>query len=279
MIINKKEYDVDKNDFPEYTIPDYPKLRLLKNLDFCEILIGLVSDICEMGNYNFIYDETKYKNFIISNVRNNDNTSNINIVYSNNTNMITHQNQIIISKNRLTGAHIYYIPTIEHYITISNELHNIFIDNFKYYIEGSNLNYNNLINLVMIVKDAGEQFYTMLKENINVFDRYTILDTGSTDNTIDMIKKVYMNKKGIIIQEPFINFRESRNRSLELAGHYCKYNLILDDSYIVKGDLRSFLTKVRNDQLSDSFSIYIKSDDMLYCSNRIIKSETNLRYI
>ena len=137
---------------------------------------------------------------------------------------------------------------------------------------------NNLICLCMIVKNAGPGFEKVLTENLPVFDEWCILDTGSTDGTQNIIRKVLENKRGQLYEEPFINFRDSRNRCFELAGKSCKFLLTLDDTYIVQGDLRDFLKEVRSDQFSDSFSLLIKSGDSEYFSNRIIKSATELRY-
>jgi tetratricopeptide (TPR) repeat protein len=131
-----------------------------------------------------------------------------------------------------------------------------------------------------MVKNGGPQFERMLINNLDIIDRWTILDTGSTDQTIEIINRVLVGKKeGNLYQEPFINFRESRNRLLDLAGTSCKYNIMLDDTYVVKGNLREFLTEIRSDQYSNSFTLYIKSDDTIYGSNRIIRSDSGLRYI
>jgi len=131
-----------------------------------------------------------------------------------------------------------------------------------------------------MVKDGGELFEQMLIHNMNIIDRWTILDTGSTDGTIETIHKLLVGKKkGKLYQEPFINFRDSRNRCLELAGKQCKYNIMLDDTYNIIGDLRSFLDEIRGDQFADSYSIKILSGKLEYISNRITKSENNLRYI
>jgi hypothetical protein len=70
----------------------------------------------------------------------------------------------------------------------------------------------------------------------------------------------------------------SRNRCLDLAGKVCKFILMLDDTYVMKGNLRSFLNEVRDDQYSNSFTLIIESHDLKYGSNRIIKSESGLRY-
>jgi tetratricopeptide (TPR) repeat protein len=158
---------------------------------------------------------------------------------------------------------------------------NKFTECFKYYIvDGNILDYNNLIHLLIMVKNAGDDFEKILENNLPCIDRWTILDTGSTDNTIDIINRVLVGKrKGNLYQEPFINFRESRNRCMDLAGTTCKFNLFLDDTYYVSGNLRNFLEIARGDQFSTSFSTLIRSDDMEYYSNRIIKSESGLRYI
>ena len=153
---------------------------------------------------------------------------------------------------------------------------------FKYYKEANSnmLTYDNLIHLCIMVKNAGPQFEQMLQQNMPIIDKWTILDTGSTDETLDIIKRTLVGKKnGELYEEPFINFRDSRNRLLDLAGTSHKYIIMLDDTYVIEGDLRSFLMEVRSDQFADSFTMYIKSEDTVYGSNRIIKSDTGLRYI
>ena len=154
-----------------------------------------------------------------------------------------------------------------------------FANEFYYYINGNELQWDNLMNILFMVKDAGDDFRQVLTENLPYIDQWTILDTGSTDNTVQIIKDVLKHKKGKLYQEKFINFKESRNRLLELAGKSCVFNVMLDDTYVLHGDLRSFLTIVRGDNVADSFSLVITSSDIMYNSNRITKSERNLCYI
>ena len=164
----------------------------------------------------------------------------------------------------------------------------LFRSAFHYYMDEAALKgedsdafaYDNLIHLVIMVKNAGPGFEQVLRNNLPVIDRWTVLDTGSTDGTQDIVRKVLVGKKkGALYEEPFINFRESRNRSLELAGTRCKFALILDDTYWVKGVLRGFLNLVRGDQFATSFSGMIASGDSEYYSNRVIKTEAGLRYM
>ena len=205
---------------------------------------------------------------------------------------IAKHNPIIVTANCVSMQSIYktslQLTDSKFIVCIPEEVRSSFYDNFNYYIQQNEqneqneevLSYDNLINLCIMVKNGGEQFEKMLQQNMHLIDRWTILDTGSTDNTIDIIKKTLIGKKkGELYEEPFINFRDSRNRLLELAGETCKYTLMLDDTYVVQGDIRKFLKLVRGDQFADSFSIYIRSYDIEYVSNRILKTDRKLKYI
>ena len=139
--------------------------------------------------------------------------------------------------------------------------------------------YDNLICLAMIVKNAGPVFKEVLSNNLPFFDYWVILDTGSTDGTQNVIKETLSQKRGTLYEEPFVNFKVSRNRCLDLAGTVCQFIVMLDDTYILKGDIRNFLTETRGDTFADSYSLMIQSSDSEYYSNRIIKSRSSLRYI
>lgn len=316
--LNRHNYIVYDDEFIDYNIEKYCNLKLVKDLPKLELLVGLINDIGELfDDFNFITDKFEFGGFVPINVncKNkyclNFSLTEQEIINKNNynTNLLKHVDNIqdintqsIILINDFNSEYKDSIilsrkpMKLANYVTINVNLDNedniflsipdkfvdLFNEHFKYYIKQSDKTefiYSNLVQLIMIVKNAGDNFENILKENMKVFDRYTILDTGSTDNTIDIIKRTLANKKGNLYQEPFINFRESRNRSLELGGHKCKFNLILDDTYVVKNNLREFLQVTRSDQFGDSYSLYIKSYDVVYCSNRITKSITDLRYI
>jgi len=236
------------------------------------------------------------KNYDINNIKLLDNFEyNTNSLIFNNNDDIDysflnkHRENIYISKfnlsiiNNKIFNYIFKLKNTDYFIYLNENNILQFKKIFTYYFENDNdsiLNYDNLIHLCVMVKNGGPQFEEMLMQNMDNIDRWTILDTGSSDNTIDIINKVLVGRKqGQLFQEPFINFKDSRNRCLELAGKTCKYIIMLDDTYVIEGNLRNFLNEVRGDQMSDSFSMFIKSDDSEYGSNRIIKSETNLKYI
>ena len=154
-----------------------------------------------------------------------------------------------------------------------------FREKFSYCLKGNTLTFDNLVNICIMVKDAGPGFGDILTQNLPFADRWTILDTGSTDGTIDVIHEVLKGKRYDLYEEPFINFRDSRNRLLDLAGDSCHFNVMLDDTYVLHGNLREFLGIARGDDVADSFTLTIDGGDTLYGSNRVTKPSRGLRYI
>jgi predicted O-methyltransferase YrrM/tetratricopeptide (TPR) repeat protein len=191
----------------------------------------------------------------------------------------------VLAEHRIANAlhHPYKFPLANSRMTLCVPAlyEQLFREQFHYYFQDNGIfAYDNMINLCIMVKNAGPLFERVLTENLPIIDRWTILDTGSTDETIEIINRVLVGKKkGKLYQEPFINFRDSRNRCLELASKSCKYNVMFDDTYAIRGDLRSFLTLVRGDQFANSYSLLILSDDSEYYSNRVLKVKSNLKYI
>jgi predicted O-methyltransferase YrrM/tetratricopeptide (TPR) repeat protein len=139
--------------------------------------------------------------------------------------------------------------------------------------------FDNLLHLVMIVKDAGDSFEEVLQTYLPHIDRWTILDTGSTDGTIETARRVLGSKRGNLYQEPFQDFATSRNRCLELAGKSCVFHVMMDDTYKMSGEWRATLHMLRTDQTADSFSFYIVDGDIKYISNRILKPTRGLKYL
>jgi len=216
----------------------------------------------------FIDEETEYTEYLID------------IINSSVPILVTKQSPLFYNQCNLSNYFIYELSDTPFIVCIPIKYQDSFNQSIlSKYVSGHKMYYDNLIQLVMIVKNGGILFQEMLEKNISQFDYWTIVDTGSTDNTIDIIKNVLKNKPGQLYQEPFTDFKETRNRSLELAGTRCKFNLVLDDTYVIQGNLRKFLHTVRGDQFSESFDLYITSDDNQYISNRITKSQKKLRYI
>jgi len=275
VLLNKKEYS---ENFEQLHHKDYFNLKLFPRAGELEQEAGLLTELSEMFEGNCSFELLGASEFLVDN-----------LPKCSGDHVITYLdghgefNGVFILSLECPELNALYpkvrVHGLKKVLYMRDYYGRTFFKHFeKYKFEDGTLYFDNLICLCMIVKNAGPGFAKVLEENIPNFDKWCILDTGSTDGTQDVIKKTLSNKPGKLFEEPFVNFKVSRNRCFELAGTSCKFLLTLDDTYIVKGDLRGFLSEVRSDQFSDSFSLLIKSGDSEYYSNRIIKSHSGLRY-
>jgi len=298
ITLNKKEYQ-ESGLFKENFIQEYCNLKIYPLAGVLEREAGLLSDLaeCYRGKCNLVnYGDPSLETnkFFLDNLEHFDKTITVDVepYFSDNNVVFARVDElhtdipsvsVVLAKeneelNRMYKLKV-YIRHSEKLLYLDEYFSKLFQENFGYYFENGEFVYDNLICYAMIVKNAGPLFEKVLTENLPIIDRWCILDTGSTDGTQDVIRRVLANKKGRLYEEPFINFRDSRNRCLELAGKSCRFVCMLDDTYVVRGNLRNFLQVVRGDQFADSFSLLVRSDDTEYYSNRITKSRHNLRYI
>jgi glycosyltransferase involved in cell wall biosynthesis len=137
----------------------------------------------------------------------------------------------------------------------------------------------NKIQLCMIIKNGADTIHDTLNSYTKYVSRMIILDTGSTDNTLEILenfKSIYPQL--IVYKSPFKGFSESRNQCLDLAYDLnYTWTLMIDDSYQLLtnfNELQNVPDKV------DAISIVVtKTDNVQNLSNRIIRTSSKLRYI
>lgn len=96
------------------------------------------------------------------------------------------------------------------------------------------MNKDPTVCLNMIVKNESKIICRLFDSVIKWIDCYCICDTGSTDDTVDRIKK-YFNSKNIpgkIVVEQFKDFSHNRNFSLQSCVGMSDYVLLLDADMI-----------------------------------------------
>ena len=114
-----------------------------------------------------------------------------------------------------------------------------------------------LLGLVMIVKNEAKRIETVLASYRPYIDAWTILDTGSTDGTQDLIKRSFDGIPGALHEEPFVDFATSRNRALELHGTSTIFSIMPNGDVLEGGAaLVSFLEAHRRD-LAGSYRVRI----------------------
>jgi hypothetical protein len=139
-----------------------------------------------------------------------------------------------------------------------------------------------LLGLVMIVKNEAHGIVETLKTFRPVIDYWTILDTGSTDGTQDIIRRELAEVAGQLIEEPFVDFSTSRNRALDLHGERTTFTIMpdSDDRLVGAHVLRHFLT-VHEKAVSSAHEAYltnIRRGELSYFLPLVTRTKANWRY-
>ena len=129
--------------------------------------------------------------------------------------------------------------------------------------------------LNMIVKNEEHVIENVLECVSKYIDYYIISDTGSVDETKQVIKKYFnkLNISGEIHDDKWVNFGYNRTKALEYCVGKCEYCWVIDADDIIIGNLPmpSKLTK-------DSYKV-IYGKDFSYRRNQIFKVDKIWKYV
>lgn len=131
--------------------------------------------------------------------------------------------------------------------------------------------------LNMIVKNESKIILRLLDSVHKYIDSYCICDTGSTDNTVEIIRTFFKTRDipGKIISEPFKDFGYNRTFSLKACEDMdADYVLLLDADMVLwvnpalspQNFKRALVTK-------DLFYLYQGNDTFYYKNTRIVKNK------
>ena len=90
-----------------------------------------------------------------------------------------------------------------------------------------------LVSLVMIVKNEARGIVQTISSVRDSVDYYSILDTGSTDATVSLIRQTFGKTPGKVHNEPFVDFSTTRNRAIELEGKHSEFALMLSGDEVL----------------------------------------------
>lgn len=132
--------------------------------------------------------------------------------------------------------------------------------------------------LNMIVKNESNVILETLNCLVKHFDLdyWVISDTGSTDNTIEIIKNFFNEKKiqGEIHENKWVNFEVNRNKALDLCVGKSDYVLFFDADDLIQGNF--ILPKLDSD--SYVFKFKEENEDLLYSRRLIVKNNKKFKW-
>ena len=140
-----------------------------------------------------------------------------------------------------------------------------------------------LLCLVMMVKNEVKSLRAAFDSVRGCVDRALVLDTGSTDGTQALARALLTDIPGELIEEPFVDFATTRNRSLELATGKATFGLLLsgDETLAGGGALRAFCEQWR-DTDTPEHGVYFTALDMAdirFASARVVRLSHGWRYV
>lgn len=127
----------------------------------------------------------------------------------------------------------------------------------------------------MIVKNEARTLERTLRSALPLVDSWCILDTGSTDGTQDLIRRVLADVPGELHEELFVDFAASRNRVLELCRGVAPYALLLDADDEVTGALPAHAL----DREPTAHYVAVELGDTIFDSARIAPTDGSWRYV
>ncbi len=131
------------------------------------------------------------------------------------------------------------------------------------------------ICLNMIVKNESRAIEQCLVSVKPLIDSWVIVDTGSTDGTQEIIRKVLHDVPGELHERPWVNFAHNRNEALALAKNRAEYLLFLDaDERLI------YVDSFRQQKLDqDAYTVKVEqADGVSYERVLLVKSDLDWKW-
>ena len=136
--------------------------------------------------------------------------------------------------------------------------------------------------LNMIVKNESNVILRLLESVSSLIDYYCICDTGSTDNTKELITNFFKTKGilGKIIEEPFRDFGYNRSFALKACETIpnIDYILLLDADMVLTGKILDNPVEFKNSLTADVYHICQGTATFFYKNARIVKNYKGYSY-
>jgi len=139
------------------------------------------------------------------------------------------------------------------------------------------------IGLNMIVKNEAHIILEGLNSIFPLIDTYVIVDTGSNDNTKEVIKTFFDSKgiSGFIYDSEWKDFGTNRSEALKLCDGKMDYAIVLDADDLINFPRhgKEVLTQILDVEKPNALMILIHLNDLRYYRTQIFKMNDDWKYV
>lgn len=128
--------------------------------------------------------------------------------------------------------------------------------------------------LCMIVKDEAPVIERCLTSVKPFVDAWLVVDTGSTDGTQDLVRKVMAGLPGELVERPWRDFAANRTEALALARPRGDYAFVIDADDVLEGPPR----EKRPALTADGYLLEVVFQKLRYSRVHLLKSSAPWRY-
>ena len=137
--------------------------------------------------------------------------------------------------------------------------------------------------LNMIVKNESRIILRLLETVLPLIDGYCICDTGSTDNTKELITEFFTEREipGKVVEEPFRDFGYNRTYALKACEQYMPemdYILLVDADMTLIGPALTNPAAFKRSLIADMYNMYQGNPKFYYKNARIIRNNKGFTY-
>lgn len=128
--------------------------------------------------------------------------------------------------------------------------------------------------LSMIVKNEAPVIERCLASVRPFIDRWAIVDTGSTDGTQDIVRRVMSDIPGVLHERPWVDFATNRTEALHLAKAQGDYTLIIDADDVLAADSGFVMPELT----MDAYHLRIDFASITYFRPHLIRSALDWKW-
>lgn len=142
-----------------------------------------------------------------------------------------------------------------------------------------------VVCLTMIVKDEEHVIERCLERVLPMIDCYAIVDTGSTDNTEAVAKRMLAGTRGVYAHSdaPWTGYADARNGSLSLAEEVCKgepvaFAFVVDADDLWSGEIRLPECPPASSWRADAYALWFERPGAKWSTTRLLRLGKGIRY-